>query len=74
MTKRKILKPSRTAAADSAGDRRRWLNPVACVLVLVTSFLGFIEHYDYGALAPEVLANGGAICGIPVHASEGTGC
>lgn len=64
MTKWKILKPSRAAAADSPSDRRRWLNPIAYALVLVTPFLGFIEHYDYGALAPEVLAILLALAGV----------
>ncbi len=55
MMERRIFRTPRTAASHFSG-RRGWLYPLACPLVLVTPFLGFIEHHDYGFLAPEVLA------------------
>ena len=62
MTKRRIFSARRTAALHGS-DRRGWLYPLACSLVLVTPFIGFIEHQDYGLLAPEVLAILGALAG-----------
>ncbi len=55
MTKRRIFRTPRAAASRGSG-RRGWLYPLACPLVLVTPFFGFIEYHDYGLLAPEVLA------------------
>lgn len=39
----------------SGGDRRRWLCPIVCALVMNAPFVVFIKHENYGYLATEVL-------------------